>query len=108
MKITSNMSNYLIDVNILGNKVTSMKTRSNMAKIVNKLHIFRNCRKSQVISMKITSNMSNNLIDTNVLGNWVTSMTTRSNMAKIVNNLHIFRNFRKSGHQYENYIRYVK
>ena len=29
-------------------------------------------------------------------------------MAKILNNLHIFRNFQKSGHQYENYIKYVK
>ena len=69
-----------------------------MAKIVNNLHIFRNCRKSQVISMKITSDMSNNLIDTNILGNWVTSIKTRSNMAKILDNLHIFSNFRKSGH----------
>ena len=40
------MSNYLIDVNILGNKVMSMEIRSNMTKIVNNLHIFRNFRKS--------------------------------------------------------------
>ena len=46
MKITSNMSNNLIDTNILGNWVTSMKTRSNMAKIVYNLHIFSNFRKS--------------------------------------------------------------
>ena len=58
--------------------------------------------------MKIMSNMSNYLTDINILGNEVTSMKTRSNMAKIINNLHIFRNFRKSGHQYENYIKYVK
>ena len=30
------MSNNAIDTNILGNKVTSMKTRSNMAKILKK------------------------------------------------------------------------
>ena len=40
------MSNNLIDTNILGNDVTSMKTMSNMAKILNNLHIFRNFRKS--------------------------------------------------------------
>ena len=52
--------------------------------------------------------MSNNAIDTNILGNKVTSMKTRSNMAKILKNLHIFRSFKKLGHQYENYIKYVK
>ena len=30
------MSNNVIDTNILGNKVTSIKTRSNMAKILKK------------------------------------------------------------------------
>ena len=40
------MSNNVIDTNILGNKVTSMKTRSNMAKILKNLHIFKNFRKS--------------------------------------------------------------
>ena len=40
------MSNNLININILGNTVTSMKTRSNMAKIPDNLHIFRNFRKS--------------------------------------------------------------
>ena len=30
------MSNNLIDINILGNKVTSMKSRSNIAKILKK------------------------------------------------------------------------
>ena len=59
------MSNNLIDTNILGNWVTSMKTRSNMAKIVYNLHIFRNLR-NQVIGMKIASNMSNYLIDINI------------------------------------------
>ena len=36
------MSNNVIDTNILGNKVTSIKTKSNMVKIVNNLHISRN------------------------------------------------------------------
>ena len=40
------MSNNLIDTNIFGNEVTSMETMSNMAKILNNLHIFRNFRKS--------------------------------------------------------------
>ena len=71
------MSNNLIDTNILGNKATSMKTRSNVAKILDNLHIFRNLG-NQVINMKIASNMSNNLC--------------RSNMAKILDNLLIFRN----------------
>ena len=40
------MSNSVIDTNILGNKVTGMKTKSNMAKILDNLHISRNFRKS--------------------------------------------------------------
>ena len=56
MKITSNMSNNLIDTNIFGNEVTSMKTRSNMAKILNNLHIFRSF---------------NNVTDINILQNQV-------------------------------------
>ena len=40
------MSNNVIDTNVLGNKVTSMKTRSNMAKILKNLHIFKNFWKS--------------------------------------------------------------
>ena len=40
------MSNNVIDTNILGNKITSMKTRSNMAKILKNQHIFRNFKKS--------------------------------------------------------------
>ena len=39
-----------------------MKTTSNMAKILDNLHIFRNLG-NQVISMKIMSNMSNNITD---------------------------------------------
>ena len=46
MKIASDMSNNLIDINILGKKVTSMKARLNMGKILSNLHIFRNFRKS--------------------------------------------------------------
>ena len=46
MKITSNISNILIDTNILGDLVISMKTLSNVAKILDNLHIFRNFRKS--------------------------------------------------------------
>ena len=57
--------------------------------------------------MEITSNMSNDVIDINILRNYVDGMKTKSNMAKILN-IHFCRNFRKSGHQHENYVKYVK
>ena len=58
--------------------------------------------------MKITSNMSNDVIDINILQNYVDGMKTKSNMAKILNNIHFCRNLKKSGHQHENYVKYVK
>ena len=45
MEITSNMSNDVIDINILRNYVDGMKTKSNMAKILN-IHFCRNLKKS--------------------------------------------------------------
>ena len=65
MKITSNISNILIDTNILGDLVISMKTLSNVAKILTTC-IFREILGNQVISMNI---MSNYLIHINILGN---------------------------------------
>ena len=45
MEITSNLSNDVIDINILRNYVDCMKTKSNMAKTLN-IHFCRNFRKS--------------------------------------------------------------
>ena len=45
MEITSNMSNDVIDINILRNYVDGMKTKSNRAKILY-IHFCRNFRKS--------------------------------------------------------------
>ena len=54
------------------------------------------------------SNMSNDVIDINILRNYINGMKTKSNMAKILNNIHFCRNLKKSGHQHENYVKYVK
>ena len=57
--------------------------------------------------MEITSNMSNDVIDINILQNYIDGMKTKSNKAKILN-IHFCRNLRKSGHQHEQYVKYVK
>ena len=68
-KSSHQYENNLIDINILGNKVTSMKIRSNMAKILDNLHIFRNFRKSSHQYENYVKIVSNYLIDINILGN---------------------------------------
>ena len=61
------MSNILIDTNILGNKVTSIKTRSNIAKNLDNLH-FSEILGNQVISRNM-SKMSKYLMHKNIIGN---------------------------------------